>query len=98
MVVDDQQIRRLEELARLELEPGQRDRMAHDMKDILSYMAELSALDTADVPPFDMRDGDEEAANVFREDISAASPGPDLILSGAPASKEGQFSAPKSFE
>jgi aspartyl-tRNA(Asn)/glutamyl-tRNA(Gln) amidotransferase subunit C len=98
MVIDEKQIRRLEELARLELAPGQRERMAHDLKDILSYMAELSALDTADVPPFDMKEGDEEAVNVFREDRTTASPGPDLILSGAPASKEGQFKAPKSFE
>lgn len=98
MVIDEKQIRRLEELARLELVPGQESRMAHDLKAILSYMAELSALDTSDVPPFDMKDGDEDAANVFREDHAAASPGPALILSGAPASKEGQFKAPKSFE
>ncbi len=101
MVIDEARITRLEELARLEIEPGQRARVAHDLEAILGYMATLSELDTEGVSPYgaDVPEADAgTGANVFREDEALPSPGPDVVLANAPASKDGQFSAPRTFE
>ncbi len=102
MVIDAAQITRLEELARLELSPEQRERTIRDLESILSYMAVLTAVDTAQVPPYgaDTEDvaGSAVAANVFRDDAMQPSPGPDTVLANAPKAKEGQFQAPRSFE
>ena len=95
MEIDEKQVRRLEELARIELAPEERARTARDLQDILSYMAVLSSLYTANVEPYGRSDA---AENVFREDLVLPPPGPEAVLSGAPEAKEGQFKAPKTFE
>ena len=97
MEIDESLVRRLEELALIELAPEERSRTARDLQDILSYMAVLSSLDTAGVAPYGS-DSDGTSPNVFREDLVLTPPGPEAVLSGAPEAKEGQFKAPKTFE
>jgi aspartyl-tRNA(Asn)/glutamyl-tRNA(Gln) amidotransferase subunit C len=101
MIIDEARITRLEALAHLALAPEQRDRMARDLEAILGHMATLSALDTEGVPPYGADTPEAAAgpeANVLREDAAQPSPGPEHILANAPAAKEGQFAAPRSFE
>jgi aspartyl-tRNA(Asn)/glutamyl-tRNA(Gln) amidotransferase subunit C len=43
-------VRRVAELASLELTPEEEPRMQRDLNSILEYVAQLSELDTADVP------------------------------------------------
>jgi len=44
-------VRRVAELAHLELTPGESGAMLHDLNAILDYVAELNELDTAGVAP-----------------------------------------------
>jgi aspartyl-tRNA(Asn)/glutamyl-tRNA(Gln) amidotransferase subunit C len=49
VTIDD--VRRVAELANLELTPEEEPRMQRDLNAILGHIAQLNELDTADVPP-----------------------------------------------
>lgn len=49
--VSGEDVRRVAELANLELTPQEETRMRRDLNAILDYVAQLAELDTANVPP-----------------------------------------------
>lgn len=51
MTIDEQLILKLEKLARLRLENGERERLANDLTKILGMVDKLSELDTEGVEP-----------------------------------------------
>jgi aspartyl-tRNA(Asn)/glutamyl-tRNA(Gln) amidotransferase subunit C len=50
-VIDREQVRHVAHLARLELTPDEETQFTEQLADILSYVEQLSQLDTSDVPP-----------------------------------------------
>ena len=51
MRIDVDKVRNLADLAKLELSDGEAENMLRDLDQILTYVEQLNALDTADVPP-----------------------------------------------
>ena len=49
--MDDSVISKLEALARLRLEPAERERLKHDLDRILAFVGQLQQLDTTGVEP-----------------------------------------------
>ncbi|HEY9728067.1 MAG TPA: Asp-tRNA(Asn)/Glu-tRNA(Gln) amidotransferase subunit GatC, partial [Chroococcales cyanobacterium] len=50
-MIDRDQVRKVANLARLELTDEEEEQMATQLSDILEYFQQLSELDTTDVPP-----------------------------------------------
>jgi aspartyl-tRNA(Asn)/glutamyl-tRNA(Gln) amidotransferase subunit C len=79
-------------LSRLALTDDEIEQLIGELGAILDYAAEVSALDTADVPP---TAHPLPLVNVFRPD----DPGPGLdrdeVLAEAPAAEDGQFRVPR---
>ena len=51
MEISEETVRRLEVLARLDLDPAERAQMRHDLASILAYVDQLQELDLANVEP-----------------------------------------------
>jgi aspartyl-tRNA(Asn)/glutamyl-tRNA(Gln) amidotransferase subunit C len=79
-------------LARLALTDEEIEQLTGELGTIVEYAAEVSALDTADVPP---TAHPLPLVNVFRPDDPR--PGLDRgeVLSEAPAAEDGQFRVPR---
>lgn len=77
-------------LARLELDAATRDRLQHDLEDILKYIEQLDELDVSGIEPTAHA---AMLSNVWREDSSAVNmfPRRDLLLSNAPALVDGEL-------
>ncbi|MBN2172024.1 MAG: Asp-tRNA(Asn)/Glu-tRNA(Gln) amidotransferase subunit GatC [Candidatus Krumholzibacteriota bacterium] len=91
MELGEDVVRHVESLARLELTGDEREAMRRDLQRILDYVAELAALDLADVPPFaETRPG----GGVLREDAARPSLPASAALDGAPAAAAGHFVVP----
>ena len=95
MQIDDKLIAYLEDLSCLMLTDGEKKLLAGDLEKILNGMAQLSKLETENVPelshPID-------TVNVFREDKIKASFDRALILKNAPAENAEMFTAPQTLE
>ena len=82
----------LAHLARINIPETQLDHYASQLDAILDAVAQVSAVDTADVPamshPIPM-------TNVFREDIPVAALEPGAALKGAPAVEDERFRVPR---
>jgi aspartyl-tRNA(Asn)/glutamyl-tRNA(Gln) amidotransferase subunit C len=94
--MDRAQIRHVAELAELELTDEEEERLAAEIGRIVAYVAELSAIDTDDVPP---------TANVMKGDESPLRPDEpmpglshDEALAGAPRAAHGGFVVPTFVE
>ncbi len=90
--IDDEQVRRIAHLARLNLTDEEVQQLGSQLSSILDYMQTLDELDT---------DGIEPTAhplpvrNVFREDETTASLGTSRVLANAPATDAPFFKVPK---
>jgi aspartyl-tRNA(Asn)/glutamyl-tRNA(Gln) amidotransferase subunit C len=88
-VIDKEQVKKIAELARLEIEDDKLDKFSKDLSSILGYVEELNSVDVSDVDPTLSAVVEK---NVFRED---GEPDPqDLemtkkLLDLAPASEDG---------
>jgi aspartyl-tRNA(Asn)/glutamyl-tRNA(Gln) amidotransferase subunit C len=95
MIINDELITYLEDLSRLKLTETEKEKAKTDLSKILSYIDKLNELDTAGVEaishPFPF-------TNNFREDAVKESYDRALILSNAPAKKDGYFKVPKTVE
>jgi aspartyl-tRNA(Asn)/glutamyl-tRNA(Gln) amidotransferase subunit C len=65
MKIDEKQILRVAELARLDLTGDEKKEFAAQLSDIISYVEKINELDTADISPSDHI---AELKNVFRAD------------------------------
>lgn len=82
-------------LAQLQLDDAAKERLTHEMADILDYMEKLNELDTENVEPMMHA---MEMTNVFREDVVEPSIPREKALQGAPAHDGEFFMVPKILE
>ena len=92
MEIDKQLILRLEELARLELSPSEREALQKDLNEILGMVEKLQELDLADVEPLTYI---SEITNALRRDEIAGQVSRTGALRNAPDSKGQFFRVPK---
>lgn len=95
MAITDETIEYVAALAKLDLSGEEKEKARKDLGSILSYMDTMNELDTDHIEPlshvFPIR-------NVFREDVVVNEPNREILLSNAPASKDGCFMVPKTVE
>ena len=82
-------------LSRLSIPETEQKKYIEQMDAILTYMDNLSAVDTENVNPTTYA---LPMANVFREDIVKSSLARDAALSNAPVKENGYFKGPKVLE
>lgn len=90
--IDRDTVRHVALLARLELSDEEIERFAHELGDILEYVAKLDELDTTDVPP---TSHSLPLANVMRDDVVRPSLPKEEALANAPDSEDGCFKVPQ---
>jgi aspartyl-tRNA(Asn)/glutamyl-tRNA(Gln) amidotransferase subunit C len=79
-------------LARLALTDDEIEQLVGELSAIVDYAAEVSALDTADVPP---TAHPLPLVNVFRPDDPQPGLDRDEVLAQAPETEDGQFRVPR---
>jgi aspartyl-tRNA(Asn)/glutamyl-tRNA(Gln) amidotransferase subunit C len=79
-------------LSRLALTDDEIEQLIGELGAILDYAAEVSALDTADIPP---TAHPLPLVNVFRPDDPRPGLDRDEVLAQAPAAEDGQFRVPR---
>lgn len=89
------EVRRVAALARLALPDAELDALRGDMDKILGFVAELSAVDVADVPPTFLA---VPMPLALRPDTVHRSLPVHEALAAAPASEAGGFAVPKVLE
>lgn len=82
-------------LARLNVTEAEKDRLAHEMEKIISWVDKLNELDTSGVKPMEHV---IPLKNVLREDKVKGSYDRDIILANAPSREDGCFKVPKVVE
>ena len=94
-IINDEVIEYVGILAKLELDEEEKQQAKKDMNKMLDYIDKLNELDVSGVEPLSHI---FPVSNVFREDIVTNMDERDMILSNAPASKDGCFKVPKTVE
>jgi len=92
MAVTIKDVEHIAELARLEFNEKEKEKLAHELNDILKYIEKLNELDTSTVEPLSHV---IELSNVFRDDVAKPSIPPEDALKNAPAKTEAFFKVPK---
>jgi aspartyl-tRNA(Asn)/glutamyl-tRNA(Gln) amidotransferase subunit C len=97
-------VRRVAELANLELTPDEEPRMQRDLNAILDYIAQLNELDTSEIPPMaqvgEILDGKKiyGRGETLREDIVQPSLDRAEVMAAAPETDGRFFKVPKVIE
>ena len=96
-------VRRVAELANLELTPEEEPRMQRDLSAILGHIAQLNELDTENIPPMAqvgeilggiaLENGETLRADVVRPSVDRAA-----VMASAPESDGRFFKVPKVIE
>jgi aspartyl-tRNA(Asn)/glutamyl-tRNA(Gln) amidotransferase subunit C len=95
MKITGDQVRYVAELARLDLAPGEEERLTGQLNAILEYMGQLGEVDTAGVEPTSHV---LPLTNVMREDVVHGCLSTAEALANAPAADRGHFAVPKILE
>ena len=94
MSLSADEVRKVAELARLEISDAELETMARQLSAIVDYINQLQEVNTDGVEPLahalDLHD-------VFREDVPGQSLGPDEALANAPARKNNFYRVPPVF-
>jgi aspartyl-tRNA(Asn)/glutamyl-tRNA(Gln) amidotransferase subunit C len=101
--VNLEDVRRVAELANLELSAQEEPRMQRDLNAILDYIRQLNELDTESVPPMaqvsEVLGGQVEAsAAALRDDVLRPSLDPAPVLAEAPDANDSFFKVPRVIE
>ncbi len=88
-------IEQIAELARLNLKPAEREKLAKDLESILAYVDQLKELKTDSVPPTSHV---LPLENVFRKDEVKKTDIRDRVLEHAPKRESNFFKVPKIIE
>jgi aspartyl-tRNA(Asn)/glutamyl-tRNA(Gln) amidotransferase subunit C len=104
--VSFEDVRRVAELAHLELEPDEESRMRRDLNAILDYIAQLGELETSHVAPMaqvsEVLAGAGEAptaeSSVLRDDTVRRCLDRDRVMASAPETDSVYFKVPKVIE
>ena len=85
MSLTEQDLGNLSTLARINIAPGEKEKMLADMQAILGYVSEINEVQG------EISRGGEDVFNVVREDVVTHAPGTntDAILANAPKVKDG---------
>jgi len=92
MSVTIKDVEHIAELARLEFNDSEKQKLTHELNEILKYVEKLDELDTSNVEPLSHV---IELNNVFREDVVQPSIPTEEALKNAPAKKDTFFRVPK---
>jgi aspartyl-tRNA(Asn)/glutamyl-tRNA(Gln) amidotransferase subunit C len=95
MEISKEEVLHVAQLARLEIDPADIEKMAAQIGTILDYINSLNQVDTEGVPPTSHA---ITLTNAFREDEIGVHLGGDKALSNAPEAEEGTFIVPKVIE
>lgn len=95
MTITDDTIKYVAALAKLDLSSEEKEKAKKDLGSILAYMEIMNELDTEKIEPMSHV---FPITNVFREDVVVNKPNRDILLSNAPAQKDGCFMVPKTVE
>ncbi len=93
--IDKEELEHLAKLARVELDPGEEEKLLSDLGNILEHFKELQELDTSNVPPMT---GGTDLKNVFREDTERENTNRGAGTEVFPESKDGYLKVPPVFE
>lgn len=91
-VISRAEVRHLADLARIELDDGELDRLAPQLAVILDSIASISEVAADDIPPTSHA---LPLTNVFREDVAVPCLTADEALSGAPEQEQQRFLVPR---
>lgn len=91
-MIDNEQVRKVALLARLELTPDEEKQFTTQLGSILEYIEQLNELDVKDVPPTTRA---IDVSNVTREDNLQSYPDREAILNSAPEQEGEFFKVPK---
>jgi aspartyl-tRNA(Asn)/glutamyl-tRNA(Gln) amidotransferase subunit C len=94
-VISADQVRRVAELARLELAPDEQERLTKQLNAILAFMDQLSEVDTTGIEPTSHV---LPLTNVMRDDVVHECLTTAEALANAPAADQGHFAVPKILE
>jgi aspartyl-tRNA(Asn)/glutamyl-tRNA(Gln) amidotransferase subunit C len=101
MSLNDQDIRRIANLARLELQPDEQARMLHKINDFFDIVEQIRAVDTTNVVPMahpvDAMPGTHIELRL-RPDVASEPNQRDANQQSAPAVERGLFLVPKVIE
>ena len=95
MKITDEQLAHLENLARIEVEPGERESLRDDLSKILDYFEKLGELDTEGVAEM-VRPVHLE--NVLREDEVTGSLPREVVIGLAVETEDGFLKVPRTVE
>ena len=91
-IISTEQVRKVANLARLELTEAEEQQFTTQLSGILEYVQQLDELDTKDVPPTTRA---IEVSNITRTDTLEVFPEREAILESAPEREEDFFKVPK---
>ncbi|MEL6160710.1 MAG: Asp-tRNA(Asn)/Glu-tRNA(Gln) amidotransferase subunit GatC [Cyanobacteria bacterium J06623_5] len=91
-MIDIEQVRKVANLARLELSEAEETKFTEQLNGILEYVQQLNELDTDDVPPTTRA---IEVSNITRPDRLETFTNREAILDSAPEREEDFFKVPK---
>jgi aspartyl-tRNA(Asn)/glutamyl-tRNA(Gln) amidotransferase subunit C len=95
MAIDNETIKHVAHLARIELQPNELEKFSIQLHEVLDFIDKISKLDIANIAPSSHI---LSISNVLREDIPGASLTPERALENAPSKKGNFFSVPKIIE
>lgn len=93
--INKEELEHLAKLARIELDPGEEEKLLADLGNILDHFKELQALDTSNVAPMT---GGTDLTNVLRADDERENTNRGAGVDAFPESKNGYLKVPPVFE
>ena len=90
--IDNSAVQKVASLARLHLEPRERDEIREDLVRILDHVQSLASVDVEGVEPLN---NPHELSNALREDTTSASLPTNDVLNLAPATHSAWIAVPK---
>ncbi len=94
-VLTKRELAHLADLARIELDPKEEEKLLADLGKILDHFKELQALDTAAVPPMA---GGTDLKNIFRGDADRENADRGAGADAFPEKEDGYLKIPPVFE
>jgi aspartyl-tRNA(Asn)/glutamyl-tRNA(Gln) amidotransferase subunit C len=91
-IIDREQVRKVANLARLEMAAAEEEQMTAQLSSILEYFQQLSELDTTDVPPTTRA---IDVSNITRPDELQPYPDREALLREAPEQDGDFFKVPQ---
>lgn len=92
MIIDQEEVKRVAHLARLEITPEEEKEFTNQLSSILEYFNQLSELDTTDVLPTTRA---IDISNITREDVQKVDGNREALLDNSPEREEDFFRVPQ---